>query len=203
MSASPSRCLAVAATATAITAGLVAWLAPMLVEPATTFDQWLVRVCAGAATLSAVWLWAVTMAVVVEAVRGTTRPTRGVPTSLRRLVLGACGVAVAVGLVVPAQATPGDLHRDRRPAAVLAGLPLPDRAVALPGAALVSTGPVRDRRPEGPASVVVRPGDSLWDLAEEHLGDPRRWPELYALNRAVIGADPDLIRPAQRLRLPD
>jgi nucleoid-associated protein YgaU len=121
------------------------------------------------------------------------------------VVLTACGVAVAAGLAVPAQATPGDQHRDRRPTFALAGLPLPDRAVALPGGASIGTGPVAG--PEaGPApsatSVVVRPGDTLWALAAEHLGDPERWPELYAANRAVVGADPDLIRPAQRLRLP-
>ena len=30
----------------------------------------------------------------------------------------------------------------------------------------------------------------------------RRWRQIYELNRAVIGPDPDLIQPAQRLRLP-
>jgi nucleoid-associated protein YgaU len=28
------------------------------------------------------------------------------------------------------------------------------------------------------------------------------WPLLYAANRAVVGADPDLIRPGERLSLP-
>ena len=54
----------------------------------------------------------------------------------------------------------------------------------------------------GPQRVTVRPGDTLWDLAADHLGSGDRWPAIYALNRAVIGADPDLIQPAQRLRLP-
>jgi nucleoid-associated protein YgaU len=30
----------------------------------------------------------------------------------------------------------------------------------------------------------------------------RRWREIYAANRAVVGPDPDLIRPGERLRLP-
>jgi hypothetical protein len=33
------------------------------------------------------------------------------------------------------------------------------------------------------------------------MGDPRRWPALYAANRAVIGDNPDLIYPGERLTL--
>ncbi|HEY0949875.1 LysM peptidoglycan-binding domain-containing protein, partial [Nocardioides sp.] len=89
-----------------------------------------------------------------------------------------------------------------RPPAVLAGLPFPDRAVGLPGHALRATGPVRPACGEEARTVVVRHGDSLWELAAVHLGDARRWPEIYALNRAAIGADPGLIHPDTRLRLP-
>lgn len=52
-----------------------------------------------------------------------------------------------------------------------------------------------------PASVVVRPGDTLSALAAEHLGDADRWPEIREVNRAVI-ADPDVIEPGWRLQLP-
>ena len=55
----------------------------------------------------------------------------------------------------------------------------------------------------------MSPGDTLWDLAGADLGPgadaaaiDARWREIYALNRGVIGPDPDLIQPAQRLRLP-
>lgn len=41
--------------------------------------------------------------------------------------------------------------------------------------------------------VVVESGDTLWGLAEEHLGDGSRWPELYEVNRGVIGNDPRAI----------
>ena len=57
--------------------------------------------------------------------------------------------------------------------------------------------------------VVVRPGDTLWDLAARHLGPEatdadvaEAWPTWYAANRAVIGDDPDLILPGQQLRIP-
>jgi nucleoid-associated protein YgaU len=60
-----------------------------------------------------------------------------------------------------------------------------------------------------PTTVRVRPGDSLWLIAERALGpgatDARvaaYWPRIRARNAAVIGDDPDLIRPDQRLQLP-
>jgi nucleoid-associated protein YgaU len=54
----------------------------------------------------------------------------------------------------------------------------------------------------------VERGDTLWDIAGEHLGDPARYPEIVALNQGVPqpggGAltDPDLIRPGWLLTLP-
>ena len=55
--------------------------------------------------------------------------------------------------------------------------------------------------------VVVRPGDSLWHLAEQHLGDAMRWGEIYELNSGPLPGggtlrDPNLIHPGWRLRLP-
>jgi hypothetical protein len=58
-------------------------------------------------------------------------------------------------------------------------------------------------------AVVVRSGDSLWSISEEHLGPnataqriDREIEQIYALNRERIGADPDLIFPGQVLTLP-
>ncbi|MEG1904893.1 MAG: LysM peptidoglycan-binding domain-containing protein, partial [Bacteroidales bacterium] len=48
----------------------------------------------------------------------------------------------------------------------------------------------------------VVPGDCLWYIAEEQLGDPYRWPEIYEMNRDVIGGNPDLIYPGQVYTLP-
>ena len=44
---------------------------------------------------------------------------------------------------------------------------------------------------------VVR-GDSLSAIAARY-GHPGGWPALYQLNRAVVGSNPNLIRPGQRL----
>lgn len=204
MHASATRCLVVWVVATALAAALGGWLLPTaLGEGGSTFDQVLVRTCAAAGLIGTGWLWLAAGATVLEALRG--RPTRAtvVPAGVRRLVLAACGAGLAAGLVVPAHATPGDVHTDRQPTATLVGLPVPDRAVGLPGRALVATGPLRTPATPTPArTVVVRPGDSLWALAATHLDDPGRWPEIYALNRDVIGPDPGLIHPATRLRLP-
>jgi DNA-binding SARP family transcriptional activator len=60
------------------------------------------------------------------------------------------------------------------------------------------------------SAYVVQPDDTLWDIAERHLGDPNRWPEIYELNKGRRLPDPpggrfvnpDLIYPGQVLRLP-
>ena len=55
--------------------------------------------------------------------------------------------------------------------------------------------------------IVVKPGDSLWGLAEQHLGDAHRWRDLFELNVGQLAGggtlrDPNLIHPGWRLRLP-
>ncbi|MGJ7440307.1 LysM peptidoglycan-binding domain-containing protein [Aquipuribacter sp. MA13-6] len=82
------------------------------------------------------------------------------------------------------------------------------RGVDPASAALVTgttTRPALQRDPE----VVVRAGDTLWDLAAEHLGPgatddevARAWPSWWQANRAVVGDDPDLLLPGQRLVVP-
>ncbi|MCY3924820.1 MAG: LysM peptidoglycan-binding domain-containing protein, partial [bacterium] len=58
-----------------------------------------------------------------------------------------------------------------------------------------------------PGWVVVKPGDSLWRLAEKHLGDALLWEDIYDLNSGPLPGggtlrDPNLIHPGWRLRLP-
>jgi len=44
----------------------------------------------------------------------------------------------------------------------------------------------------------VKKGDTMWDLAQQYLGDPFKWPEIYRRNTTTV-QDPNLIYPDQVL----
>jgi nucleoid-associated protein YgaU len=167
---------------------------------ATSFDhlllglaQWVLVGCGG-------WACLILVAAMIEAsTRGRVVATSWVatPPAVRRLLLAGLGVALAGGAPGPVSAaiTGG---AGPRPAPLVPPRP----GIALPVPA----------RPVGAAAtqaVVVRAGDSLWRLAASALPTSasdaeivtatHRW---YARNHRVIGPDPDLIRPGQRLRPP-
>ena len=63
--------------------------------------------------------------------------------------------------------------------------------------------------PAPAATVTVRAGDTLWDLAAAQLGPgatdqevARHWPAWHAANRGVIGPDPHHLLPGQVLAVP-
>lgn len=168
-------------------------------------DLLLRRVSACVLLACAAWAWLALTATVAEAWRGGAgaahRPWR-LPSGVRRLVLAACGVALASGLVAPAQADSREHGHHRHGLGALQGLPLPERAVAPP-----RRGASDHSRSE--RVVTVHPGDTLWAIAERDLpvgalaGQvASRWHAIYAANRVAIGPDPDVIRPGQHLRLP-
>lgn len=61
---------------------------------------------------------------------------------------------------------------------------------------------------KGDVTYVVRAGDSLWSIAETHIGDPYRWTEIWEMNRNREVAEghrlsrPGFIQPGWKLRLP-
>jgi nucleoid-associated protein YgaU len=151
----------------------------------------------------------------------------GVPRAWRRLVLLACGGALTLGVALPAHAvttadeptadagrpTPAEVAATILPR--LDGLPLPRRPVVsgvVAGTTTApTTAPTTATAPAVPRAreVAVRPGDTLWAIAAADLGPAagttavaRHCAELHRLNREVVGADPDLVLPGQRLRLP-
>ena len=212
-----ARCLLVLLVVTAGAVGLSLLLLPDVLAlgravrdgtlAGDPFDQVLTQCCEVALVGCAAWLWLTTVVVASGAACGRRTRHVWVPCVLGRLVLAACGVALVGGLATPAHADDG---AGRSP---LDGLPLPDRATATTQVSRVfaraESRQVADhpgRRPQ--PAVVVRPGDTLWAIAR--IGLPRpdnddvaaRVREIHQANRAVIGADPDLIRPGQRLRMP-
>ncbi len=54
----------------------------------------------------------------------------------------------------------------------------------------------------GVADYTVQPGDNLWDIAKDKLGDGTRWDELFDANKAVIGDNPRMIFPGEHLQMP-
>ena len=48
----------------------------------------------------------------------------------------------------------------------------------------------------------VKSGDSLSKIAKAHYGDAMKWKQVYEANKALIGANPDMIQPGQQLTLP-
>jgi hypothetical protein len=130
-------------------------------------------------------------------VRWTARSTVRWAVRWAALVAGVCGLGMTVAPVGSYAAGHASTHEHRSDAdrSSLTGLPMPELPTAGIG------------RPDRP--VVVVPGDSLWRIAADRLPaaatDVRiaeavdRW---YFGNRAVIGADPDLILPGTRLERP-
>jgi nucleoid-associated protein YgaU len=197
------RCLLVWLLATTTAALAIAWVAPDLRTDGlglASFDRVVVWVAAVALAGCSLWAWVATTIVVGQAL--VDRPIRNapvVPRWLRTAVLVACGLAVVgAGGTAHADEETARARADHRH--TLAGLPSPDRVVG-------STRPAPETRT---ARIhIVQLGDTLWDIAAADLGglsDSGRitahWQRIHALNRTVIGADPDLILPGQPLRLP-
>jgi nucleoid-associated protein YgaU len=187
---------AVTASAVASAAAMpAAWGAARVAAGPDAVVDLLVAACASGLAIALAWVWVVTSLTVAALLAGKSRGGDG---TTRRLVLVACGAAVLAGTGVPALAAGGD------GAEHLVGLALPDRAVA-------PTRTTAERRPPprtvGAEPYVVRPGDSLWSIAQQHPVDAgsteARWRAIWRANRAVVGDDPDLIHPGQALSLPE
>jgi nucleoid-associated protein YgaU len=52
------------------------------------------------------------------------------------------------------------------------------------------------------AEYTVKPGDTLWRISEDQLGDGARYGEIYELNQDVIGDNVDYITPGTTLLMP-
>lgn len=57
-------------------------------------------------------------------------------------------------------------------------------------------------QPDTEDTYTVKPGDSLWAIAERFYHDGSKWRQIYDANKKVIGSNPSLIRPGQKLTIP-
>lgn len=59
--------------------------------------------------------------------------------------------------------------------------------------------------PPAPAarSYTVVKGDSLSRIAKQFYGNAGKWRKIYDANKAVIGTNPDLIKPGQVFTIPE
>ena len=103
---------------------------------------------------------------------------------------------------VPQRAVLAERGRD-----IMAGIhfaqPQPQVAeAATPASSPSAPRTVAEAAPVGVETYVVVAGDSLSKIALRLLGNAGEWQRIYEANRAVIGANPDLIRPGQKLAIP-
>lgn len=116
-------------------------------------------------------------------------------------------VAAAALLFVAVPTVTALLPQPRAEAAVTAtplpAAPVATAPVAAPAAAEVVTHHAAPTNHE-PATerYTVKRGDSLWKIAEEHLGDGTRYVELVNLNEPVLGGRPDFLIPGTVLKVP-
>lgn len=100
----------------------------------------------------------------------------------------------APSLPLPGTLVTTTVTTDAPPEVALPGTPQPVTEVAVP------TKPLTVVPPEAGQNVyVVQPGDTLNRIATRFYGIATLWPRIYEDNAQIIGSNPDLIRPGQRL----
>ena len=152
------------------------------------------------------WAWLTTLIVIetvalARGVKAPRMPAASLPQGLARALVVA---AAAAFVAAPLQAGAAQPHTTAPEAA--------PHAVAAPSQAVVQA-PRPDAAPTAPTTVeaetvTVEAGDTLWGIADEHLDNPERWPEVYELNEGIAQptghalTDPDQIDIGWTLTLP-
>lgn len=153
----------------------------------------------GAAWLLWAWLSVLILVETVALARGVKAPQLPAASLPQGLARGLVAAAAAAFISTP-------LHATATPPTDVPDTASPASSTALSQTAVASDTP-RVTSDAVPTLVVVE-GDTLWDLAEEHLGDPHRWDELFEANRGIPQPsgyaleNPDEIDVGWTLRLP-
>ncbi len=173
-------------------------------------DEFLVKALALVCWL--VWIELVA-SLLVEAVAYARGRKAGAVPLAGGLQRGAARLIAAVALLGAIVATKGVPDPNARPSQSLAGPTQPvitmviDEGGALPDAPFAPA-PAVTVDPAAVPTYQVQRRDTLWDIAERHLGDPLRWQEIFQLNEGCPQADggcltdPDLIFAGWQLQLP-
>lgn len=118
----------------------------------------------------------------------------------RRTFTGGLVISIAIGVLALARPMPAPTGA------------FPATFTTASVVATASSAPTVDALPAENVAVPtceVHHGDTLWDLAQRHLGSPLRWKEIYQLNTGRVQGDgsrltdPDIIRPGWIFLLPE
>ena len=138
---------------------------------------------------------------ILAAVHGVTAPRLpglAIPQGLAGRLVATAAVLFAVAPISAPAFAPQPAHA----ASVVEVAPIasqPEASLA-PSAVPVADAATHEETPT--VEYVVRRGDSLWKIAQEHLGDGMRYRDIVALNEAVLHGEPSFIDPGLTLRLP-
>ncbi|HET7735849.1 MAG TPA: LysM peptidoglycan-binding domain-containing protein [Nocardioidaceae bacterium] len=149
--------------------------------------------------------WAfMTLSLLVETIaklrhiEAPTLPGLRLPQSGARSLIGlaallfiAAPIAAQAATAAPAAAAP---------AAV--GHANPATATPAPAHHIVKAEATTERDQHKTIDHTVKPGESLWSIAEDHFGDGARYKELADLNRDLVGTHPGFLEPGWVLKLP-
>jgi LysM repeat protein len=138
---------------------------------------------------------ATTMVEAVAAVRG------GVARSIRGLAVFQHPVAGLVSSIAILFAAAPAAFGPAMPAAHATVAPQVPGRVSIGSARSVSAAVPTRPEPARPTYLVQR-HDTLWAIAERHLGNPLRYHEITALNRDLLHASEDHLQPGWRLAMP-
>jgi LysM repeat protein len=173
-------------------------------------DEFLLNLLALVCWLAWIELVASLLVEAVAYARGGKAGTVPLAGGLQRAAARLVAAVALLGAVVATKGMPEPAARPGQPL-----VPAPHPVVMLAGAGQPAfVGEAVPAHPEAAAAPVAAPTyqvqrrDTLWDIAERHLGDPFRWQEIFQLNEGCPQADgrcltdPDLIFAGWRLQLP-
>ena len=122
---------------------------------------------------------------------------------------GLVGAAILLFVATPLAATPANAalahtQTTTATAAQQAGQGAAAGSTAQPAAGTPMPATGAGAAGAGSATVehIVKRGETLWSIAEQHLGSGTRYTELAELNRAVLGPNPGFLTVGEALRLP-